>query len=270
MLVCVDGTGVTDTDDYRYEFTNSFVNRIKNRYMEAHPPPEPTPIHHRGPGTDAVGGVFGGSRHVDPQFVVDEVLRQHGVLTDMLDAERDAIPSWVGGRPVSEWAPEETEELRVINARRRLFMTGYSRGGAIVLHAARLLISHGINVDAMFLFDAVDRNPFMEAEQIPSNVRHCYHAMRDPAGGSRESFGNCGTSAATGVIFKRRHFMTTHGGMGGVPWGPGAELDADHHIVENIDGSTNLSVNAELDGLIAVREWMTPWLLRHGVVATAL
>ncbi len=67
--------------------------------------------------------------------------------------------------------------------RQPLFLAGHSRGGAAVIFAARELKSQGVTVDAMFLYDAVNRtiNNFRAAEKIPSNVRHCYHAMRDPS-----------------------------------------------------------------------------------------
>jgi hypothetical protein len=263
MLVCVDGTGVTSISAYRRDFLVSFVNRIKNEYVSIHPAPDPRPIHHRGPGTDAAGGSFGGVRHVDPEFVVEEVL----IAREHLAEAVDAIPSWAGRRDVSSWAPEEVEQLRLINEGRNLFMTGYSRGGAIVIDTARLLARHNIQIEAMFLFDAVDRNPFLVGGEIPSNVRYCYHAMRDPASASRESFGNCGTTAAAGVLLKTQYFMTTHGGMGGVLWGDDAELDGEGNIVEDIDGSSLITPDQERSGSLRVIRWMRPWLRRHGVVA---
>src|SRR5262249_6232941 len=46
-----------------------------------------------------------------------------------------------------------------------VFLTGYSRGGAIVIHAARLLHAKGVEVEAMFLFDAVERSVMLEARK---------------------------------------------------------------------------------------------------------
>jgi pimeloyl-ACP methyl ester carboxylesterase len=64
-----------------------------------------------------------------------------------------------------------------------LFLAGHSRGGAAVLIAARQLKDEDIKVDAMFLFDAVRRvlNSTTDVEVVPSNVKRCYHAMRDPS-----------------------------------------------------------------------------------------
>ncbi len=263
MLVCVDGTGVTDIEAYRATFEHSFVNRIKNAYVRSYPPPEPLPIHHRGPGGDAMGGSFGGSRHVSPAFVVDEIRAVLGQLND----EVDAIPSWALRQSAGTWPAEDVEALRLIEQRRKLYMTGYSRGGAIVIDVARRLNRCGVQVEAIFLFDAVSRNPALDADEIPSNVGYCYHAMRDFATSSRETFGNAGTTAASGVFFKHRHFMTTHGGMGGAPWGPGAGTSMYGTIVEGaLDAATTLTPEAEAAGMEQVRQWMWPWLRQHGVV----
>lgn len=62
----------------------------------------------------------------------------------------------------------------------KLFLAGHSRGGAAAIFAAQALKPHGIEIDAMFLFDAVDRTVnFRSAQSIPGNVRMCFHAMRD-------------------------------------------------------------------------------------------
>jgi hypothetical protein len=275
MLVCVDGTGASDRAAYAHDFANSFVNRVKLQYLRAHPPPEPPPIHHRGPGddwSDGVRGLFGGEHHVSPSFLADEVVRLHTSVSTGLGEDRDAMPSWQAGRPVSSWAPEETEAFELIQQRRQLFMVGHSRGAAIIINAARLLLRHGIAVDAMFLFDAVARNPDLDAAAIPCNVRHCYHAMRDPAGGSRGSFGNCGTTAEPGVDFQprpMRYFFTTHGAMGGTPWGHNLEhMSGTGTFIAEGDpmGSTVITPEAELRGMHEVENWMWPHLRSHGVV----
>lgn len=99
-----------------------------------------------------------------------------------------------------------------------VFLTGYSRGAATVINAATLLKAKNIPVEAMFLFDAVDRTTLLEAETIPSNVKHCYHAIRSSEAQSRWYFGNCGLVSQNGTL-KPEPFFTTHGGMGGTPWG---------------------------------------------------
>ncbi len=62
----------------------------------------------------------------------------------------------------------------------RLYLAGHSRGGAAVIYIAKELQKAKISVNAMFLFDAVDRavqGP--DLQTIPRNVKNCYHAMRD-------------------------------------------------------------------------------------------
>lgn len=100
-----------------------------------------------------------------------------------------------------------------------VFLTGYSRGGAMAINVAAILADWNIAIEAMFLFDAVDRSLELSASRIPDNVRSVYHAMRMPSAGSRLSFGNCGTDGSGAREFLLRQFFTTHGGMGGVPWG---------------------------------------------------
>ena len=60
-----------------------------------------------------------------------------------------------------------------------LYLAGHSRGGAAVIHVAQLLKKAGYWVDAMFLFDAVDRTVSKKQVQlIPRNVRRVFHARR--------------------------------------------------------------------------------------------
>ncbi len=271
MLVCVDGTGASDRAEYARIFARSFVNRVKNEHLRAHPYPEPPPIHHRGPGADISDGLmggFGGEHHVDPEFVVQEIMEAQRRMND----EVDAIPAWALGTPASAWSPEEAAQLQLIEQRRKIFLVGHSRGAAILIHVARILQRRGTPVEAMFLFDAVARNLSLDADEIPANVRFCYHAMRDPAGNSRGSFGNCGTSAALHVDFQprpMRRFFTTHGAMGGTPWGrnPDHMSSSGTFIAEGDPmGSTVITPEAELRGMNEVENWMWPHLRRHGVV----
>jgi hypothetical protein len=103
----------------------------------------------------------------------------------------------------------------------RVFLAGYSRGAAgVVQVASELWDRYGIEVDALFLFDAVDRSDLISsADVVPRSVHATYHARRDPLGESRESFGNTATSAEVPETYQQRYFLTTHGGMGGTLWG---------------------------------------------------
>ncbi|PID35340.1 MAG: hypothetical protein CR964_00115 [Rhodobacterales bacterium] len=118
----------------------------------------------------------------------------------------------------------------------RLFLAGYSRGGAAVIDAAYDLKSKGIPVRALLLFDAVDRTHTISSrvDVIPENVEYCFHAMRDPATESRSYFGNCGTSSRGSTIFVTEHFACTHGAMGGTP---NTEFSEDGFAMEDVGGS---------------------------------
>ena len=80
---------------------------------------------------------------------------------------------------------------------RVFLLSGYSCGGAAVIAAARWLQRLGLIVDALFLFDAVDRSLPVDGYIISSNVKQACHARRDPAARSRASFGNCGCDEKT-------------------------------------------------------------------------
>ncbi|MGL5012511.1 MAG: hypothetical protein ACRC6I_21800 [Paracoccaceae bacterium] len=116
------------------------------------------------------------------------------------------------------WVVDHIDDFKRHKTPYRLFLSGYSRGGAAVTEIAFELKGRGINVHAMLLFDAVDQSELTNVDVVPSNVKYCYHAMRNPAAGSREFFGNCSTSAAGGVKFEKQTFWCTHGAMGGTPW----------------------------------------------------
>lgn len=98
----------------------------------------------------------------------------------------------------------------------KVCLSGYSRGGAAVIRAAKNL--DPLPVDYLVLFDAVDRS-FVDAQSIPGNVKEVIHAKRDPKAGSREGFSNCGLSYDSKDTKKDvKEFYATHGGLGGTPW----------------------------------------------------
>lgn len=103
---------------------------------------------------------------------------------------------------------------------RRIYLAGYSRGAAVCVATARDLNLDNIPVAAMFLFDTVDRSGTLDGiEVIAANVEHVYHAVRDGRARSRLSFGTAGRSAVREGAYEQAVFMTSHGGMGGAPWG---------------------------------------------------
>lgn len=175
---------------------------------------------------------------------------------------------------------------------RTIVLIGYSRGAAIMINTAALLHDREIEVEAMFLFDAVDRSlELSRTGLIPANVKTVYHAVRDPRTGSRTSFGNCGLRAESGVVYGDggpQRFFTTHAGMGGVPWGQAGMLDPSLRrtiefglhdragrqrmlntipITEGTFGSeTAVTPTQEQRGMDRVQHWMWGHLRRHGVV----
>lgn len=126
----------------------------------------------------------------------------------------------------------------------RIILAGYSRGGAAVIHLARELQAHKHTVDCLLLFDAVDMTWTLEAERIPANVRHVFHARRNPASRSRTSWGNCGkvVEDPRRTRYTEQFFLCTHGGMGGTPW---KVADPDGIINESV---TEQSVSDRLKG----------------------
>ena len=115
-----------------------------------------------------------------------------------------------------------------VRARRRMSpdkpicLTGYSRGAAGVVSLAAKLKRDGIDVQALMLFDCVDRHLVIDAETIPNNVAYVMHVIRSKYARSRESFSNDGMSYRPPTVYPAAYtFMCTHGGMGGVPWTSG-------------------------------------------------
>lgn len=135
----------------------------------------------------------------------------------------------------------------------RVFLAGHSRGGAIVIVAARHLHARGIPVDAMFLFDAVDRSVVISGTNVfTPNVRAVYHALRDKGVKSRAWFGNCGLVGAFPGQLEMKRFFTTHAGVGGTPWTGDKPSTTDE---------LHDKCNSRL-----VEQWMWLRLLKHGVV----
>lgn len=204
MMFGVDGTGAFKDEQYEREMSGSFVSRICNLNLAGG-------RYWRGP--DAIDTFLSGP---NPRTVA-EVIR----MTVVPNAAPPQIYAGGMGPPLIVY--EKSETMRS-DLKDRVFLTGYSRGGATVLDVAVLLKGYGIPVEAMFLFDSVTRSPWLSGEIIPDNVKVCYHAKRDPKTKSRQSFGNSTAKRETGVNGKYDEihdppFFTTHAGMGGTPWG---------------------------------------------------
>ncbi len=133
-------------------------------------------------------------------------------------------PGLMGGETMNlvdsgtQWVTAKIKDLGAAKTPYRLFLAGYSRGGAAATETAFRLKKLEIPVHCMLLFDAVDRSNLSNVDVVPSNVKMCFHARRDPKAGSREGFGNCAERGATGVAYTEKYFYGTHGAMGGTPW----------------------------------------------------
>jgi len=99
----------------------------------------------------------------------------------------------------------------------QVVLVGHSRGGLICIDVAKRLMSRGIDVFFMGLYDAVDMAAGMDGSTIPSTVQNVYHAMRDPGLGSRRLWGNAGKQVSSSTDHNSQHFWGTHGSIGGAP-----------------------------------------------------
>lgn len=179
----IDGTGDRNDAEYAATFADSCVKELKTKWLR-----QAMAWYERGP--------------TMTDFSWDDLSRTDGLSKKAL---RHILTFWTPG----------------LNAGKqpRIFLAGYSRGGAAAINTCHLLNQMNIPVHCLLLYDAVDRTPlsWMKAKAIPGNVARCFHAMRAPDTYSRTEFGHCGTEAPVGVL-KKQEFFCTHGGMGGVPW----------------------------------------------------
>ncbi len=171
-----------------------------------------------------------------------------------------------------------------------ILLTGYSRGAAGVVEVAKYLnrVRVPIAVEAMMLFDCVDRHVTFNTDTVPPNVKNVLHVMRDPAAQSREGFGNSGTKHFAATKYEPlKKFMCTHGGMGGCPWKPGKGQKQSDYIDEGMgvprltgvistpmgvspkfEGDGMTKVTFQQDAAISTTVWTyaVPYLQRHGFI----
>ncbi len=126
----------------------------------------------------------------------------------------DGMDTAQRGESAAKWVADNRGNAKGV------VLAGHSRGGAAVIHAAYVLKRAGINVDYLFLFDAVNMQLLIHTHRIPSNVKYVFHAVREPYTRSRPLWGNCGRSCADKSVttYMEQFFFATHGGVGGVPW----------------------------------------------------
>lgn len=90
---------------------------------------------------------------------------------------------------------------------------------------------------------------------IVDTVRHVIYAQRSPSSKSRESFSNCGTKLEDSRKTKLSYDMflhTTHGGMGGAPW---TEPKIGFIDEGPPDGITNVTVGQDEAGANRIKKW---------------
>jgi dienelactone hydrolase len=151
-----------------------------------------------------------------------------------------------------------------------IYLAGYSRGGATVIQLAKFLNQQipKNEVKAMFLFDPVDRDVFLDGQGIPNNVRNVYVVYRDqsiedvntpwkPNWGygerpdkdiyARKWMGNCSVVPDDPNATKVRYSViknASHGAAGGSPWNNRA---ADEAATEA--AATDMNKFLQMEGL---------------------
>lgn len=165
----------------------------------------------------------------------------------------------------------------------RIFLAGYSRGGAIVIRMAQLLqhnpyaggASSPLRIAFMALFDAVDREPLSDTSVIPGNVDIAYLARQDyESSASRPYFYNwgltsdCGSSIEPPGVLRTQQFRATHAGMGGVPWTGDHPLAWDGSGDPRYPTSYTPAITEAQDraGSAAVHDWMWRKMRLHGML----
>ena len=156
---------------------------------------------------------------------------------------------------------------KVTNSRtpHKVLLTGYSRGAAGAVAIAAKLKKANIAVDALLLFDCVDRHIVIDAEVIPNNVVECLHVIRDSRSSSRGSFSNDGMKYRPPTKVKAYKFLCTHGGMGGTPWSKPNNKKATDLIDEGgIDGMTTISYAEDQRVSNSIWQFVQPFCSQHG------
>lgn len=156
--------------------------------------------------------------------------------------------------------------LRMVNE--PVLLTGYSRGAAGAICIAKKLHDKQIPVQALLLFDCVDRHALIDAASLPPNVKYAMQVVRNPNTGSRSSFDNSGLRyMPSKTKYEAVLYRCTHGGMGGVPWEPEPWQSWSENVDEIGLGSfTNCNISFEEDERNSKKIWLElkPFMKTHG------
>jgi len=146
MIYIVDGTGDADDGDYAVSMAGSHCWTLY--YLNK-----------------------GNAKYWRGPSMLDVFRRTAAIATEVLQDIMD------NEFPPALLAPGERQRPRT-----PIYLVGYSRGGAAVMMVAQKLAEKHIPVEAMFLFDAVNRTLTHSDESlatVPNNVLNCYHAVRN-------------------------------------------------------------------------------------------
>ncbi len=132
------------------------------------------------------------------------------------------------GPAAVSWGPSPINIRKMANAATAfirqnsgpIFLVGWSRGAAACIQVALDLkrANYDKNIEAMFLFDAVDQDGSTDdfLNFVPDNVENCYHAIAtDKSWLDRRLFPTCGRTWASSVNMVAKDFHTSHGGIAG-------------------------------------------------------
>ncbi|MGL4810539.1 MAG: hypothetical protein ACRCXM_02080 [Beijerinckiaceae bacterium] len=161
MLYIVDGTGPSSDSDYRSAMASGHCKMLEKNFRAfAH--------YERGPGVAGftnLGGI--GMAGVQAAGLVNPLA---GFAFEKLGLTAGATNQ--KGKTLAAIAREKTDG--------KIYLAGYSRGGATVISVAAALNRQGRPVEAMFLFDPVDSDATLDDTAfIPPNVKKTFMAYRN-------------------------------------------------------------------------------------------
>lgn len=195
IVAVIDGTGPIKDETYQRDFKNSFCRQIKERCL--------TGLYRRGvPGdqdlTTIYSAVYSQIRSVavsisgessDNALAMGDMVGQAGATFDVSSQPKSPLAALTAAYQ-NPYAPNPLQQQVNLVDRLshssgiknyRIFLVGYSRGGSECVFLANLLQRAGLQVEAMFLFDAVNMTfDLAQYKKVPSNVKVCYHAYRNP------------------------------------------------------------------------------------------
>jgi pimeloyl-ACP methyl ester carboxylesterase len=123
-----------------------------------------------------------------------QLKRSQSVAKAVKEVRYDDGPGTLPINRMAWLADEIADELRAVHrqTKEKIFLAGYSRGGATAIQVAKLLNYTDRNpktpkdrrivavpVQALFLFDPVTKDALLDADGIPANVARCYVMYRD-------------------------------------------------------------------------------------------